>query len=305
MTARIDPNLDDDAYAKALEDLIARSDNLDRTARRQTIELLSRLRAEVVATIAETTPGSRPAYRRALRSIDEAITRFVARYRISVNELQKAGFDLGIALAEQPLVDGGFAVGVSGVSDQLVDLAAGFSADLIGNIGSELRKRINTELVAVALGTQTPTDAISKIGRNMTDPSTFRTIGARAQAIVTTEVGRVQSIATQARMSELSNTLPGLRKRWMHAHVGTPRPNHLAAEKRYGINGNTGPIGVDDDFTIGGHKARYPRDGRLPASETVNCRCSTAPILIEVEVEDASTLDAELDIGTEELAAQA
>lgn len=271
------------AYRKTLDQVMGDIGKLNRTAQDQTIDLLGELRAQVVATITDADLGSRQMYVRTLGQIDEAIRRFVERYRTDVSRLQAQGFDLGIALSQAPLAAGGVAIGAAGISDELVDIAARFSADLIGGIGDELRKRINAELIGVTLGAQTPQDAVRKIGRNLTDPNHFRTVGARAQAIVVTEIGRVQAIASQARQNELAQIVPGLRKRWVHARVGDARRAHLEADARYGFDGAVGPIPVDANFSINGHAARFPRDPSLPASETVHCRCQSVPVIVEVD----------------------
>lgn len=271
------------AYRKALDAVMDDVGKLNRTAQDRTIDLLGELRAEVVATIAEVDSPSRAMYERTLGQIDEAIRRFIERYRADVARLQGQGFNLGIALSQAPLVAGGVAVGVGAISDDLIDIATQFSADLIGGIGADLRKRINNELVGVLVGAQTPGDAVRKIGRNLHDPNHFRTIGARAQAIVVTEIGRVQALASQARQNELAGIVPGLRKRWVHARVGEARQAHLAADARYGFSGAIGPIPVDANYSINGHAARFPRDPSLPASESVHCRCQSVPVIVETE----------------------
>lgn len=271
------------SYRKALDKVMGDVDKLNRTAQDRTIDLLAELRAQVVATISDADAPSRAMYERTLGQIDEAIRRFIERYRTDVARLQTQGFNLGVALTQAPLAAGGVAVGAAGISDDLIDIATQFSADLIQGIGDELRKRINNELVGVLVGAQTPSDAVAKIGRNLTDPNHFRTIGARAQAIVVTEIGRVQALASQARQNELAAIVPGLRKRWVHARVGEARQAHLEADARYSFDGSIGPIPVGANFSINGHAARFPRDPSLPASETVHCRCQSVPVIVETE----------------------
>jgi len=266
------------AYQRKLDQLLGQLGQLDRAGQRQTLELLAELRRQVVAAIPNVSELTRPAYERTMRAIDEALRRFVERYRVDVALLGRQGFDLGIALAQAPLVAGGIAVGASALTDELVDLATRFSADQIGNIGDDLRRRINAELLGALTGTQTPQDAVGKIGRNLRDANHFRTVGARAQAIVVTELGRLSAIATQARLAELATTMPGLRKRWLHSHVGQARPAHLEAEARYAADGTVGPITVAETYTVNGHRALFPRDPSLPASETVHCRCHSIPV---------------------------
>ncbi len=100
-------------------------------------------------------------------------------------------------------------------------------------------------------------------------------VGARADRIARTEVNRVFNVATQSSADRLAETAPALRmsKIWQTAEDERVRPTHKKAGQRYAIEGDPGPIPVDEDFQVGGFPAAFPQDPRLPAEESVNCRC--------------------------------
>lgn len=54
-------------------------------------------------------------------------------------------------------------------------------------------------------------------------------------------------------------------KTWVSILDSKTRPTHVAADFQQ--------VGIDEDFIVGGFKAKYPRDENLPAEESINCRC--------------------------------
>ncbi len=93
-----------------------------------------------------------------------------------------------------------------------------------------------------------------------------------------TEVNRVFSIAAQARMNEMGERLPRMKKRWVAVIDSRTRASHIEA------SGQVVPF--DGFFTVGGEKAQFPRDPVLSAGETVNCRCHSVPLLDDEVMED-------------------
>lgn len=61
------------------------------------------------------------------------------------------------------------------------------------------------------------------------------------------------------------------RKRWIATHDDRVRSSHLATDGQI--------VNLHDTFSVGGFPMMYPGDLNAPASETVNCRCTTAPVL--------------------------
>ena len=275
--------LDREAYRAALREVMDDLDRLNVQADRQVIDLFSQLRRqtqEIVAELGDTPSG--PLYQRTLDGIDQAMTDFANRWGFDFESEQLDAFDLGAELTAGPL-EAGYNIDLARLgptTDQLRILAQ-FRTDLVGGVTTELSKRIKNEVAGVLVGARSFTDAAEAIGRDLTDRNHFSTMAHRARAILVTEIGRAQALSTQSTQELAAKVLPGLRKRWLNAHLANPRQSHLAAEARYAENGIVGPIPIDEPYTIAGHKAMWPHDPSLPASESVHCHCVSISVLIE------------------------
>lgn len=163
-----------------------------------------------------------------------------------------------------------------GVSEQLVRTASEYTASLVTALSNEARAAISREVRLAALGGRSITDLITRIGKSLDDPSTFKTLASRAEAIARTEVSRVYNMSAFDQATELAARLPGTRKVWEHS-ASSPgfsshqrshsRANHVACAEETSAN----PIPFDALFDLGSFQARYPHDPLLPASEVVNC----------------------------------
>lgn len=282
-------------YAAQLEELLADLGGLIRRNGDEMESLLNEARRTILADLAQLDfdSPSRALLDRALAGVNAALRNLgdtLGRQLAATNE---RAFDTGAAIATAPL-GAEFAVVGAGVAENQLALASAFSAELIGSITSDLRKRINGEITSVVVGAKTPQQAATAIGRNLTDPNHFRTIAHRARAIVVTEVGRAQALGTQAAQQALAETQAGLgqpapRKRWLNAHLPGARATHLKAEADYAPNGPIGPIAIDARYRIAGIEALYPKDPSLPARESVNCHCVSITVLGEASEEALTT----------------
>lgn len=145
-----------------------------------------------------------------------------------------------------------------------------FMTDRIKDIGVQAANKINSELGLVVIGAQSPGDAITRVKDILGDPSR-----QRAKRIVVTELGRVFSVASHARMKQAVENGANLRKKWVKSGKQHPRINHNMAHGQI--------VPVDQPFLIpakaGGVaiKMMHPHDPGAPASETINCGCTSVP----------------------------
>ncbi len=271
------------AYRIELDELLALSKRTVGVDTKAVLATFAALRAQFVALIngLGDTP-TRVAYSRALVELDAAVAAWGVRLDVSFAEMQAAHFDLGARIVTTPLTAAGIEGLVYGVATEDITLLTFFRAGLVGGVSDEIRKRIGFEIAGIASGTATPLEAVRRIGANLTSPNHFRSIAARAQAIMVTELGRANSMGGQRSMEDHAETLPDLLKRWLHAHVGQARENHLALESRHRVGGSIGPIPVAESYIVAGIPALYPRAASLPAKETVHCRCQSIPVLAEM-----------------------
>ncbi|HUY88798.1 MAG TPA: phage minor head protein [Pirellulales bacterium] len=92
----------------------------------------------------------------------------------------------------------------------------------------------------------------------------------RARTIARTETTNMLNAGQDVARQELSREGLITGKEWFATYDGLTRPTHFAA------NGQR--KGVDEDFDVGGHPAKYPGDPELPAKERANCRCVASSV---------------------------
>ncbi|MHB8958478.1 MAG: phage minor head protein [Candidatus Limnocylindrales bacterium] len=165
----------------------------------------------------------------------------------------RSGGGLGFSIGAGPMIGRDF---VAVAYQTLPDLITNVSADLVKQVGSVLRQAV--------LAQETPLDAMHRIG-TLAGKGAFASAFERGEAIVRTEYGRIAQTANYAALSELARDNAGLRKEWSAVVDGRTRPSHARA---------SGQVrDVEKPFDVGGWPALYPHDPRLPASESVGCRC--------------------------------
>lgn len=274
--------------ALSVDDLLTQSDQLDEDAVRRVLDLLGELQTRVLAEIAQR-PGLAASDLPALsRQIAALIAAYQQRLNATIGAAQATAFTLGQQRVETELAQAGLSTGTVGVSDQLLRVAQGISADAISGISEEARRRISRELQLAALGARTLPEVLATVGANLDSPSVFGSIAGRAEAITRTEVARIHNLGFQATGNQAAASIPGLQKQWLHRlpnmgprfQVGksgakrglyTPRPAHMA------LHGET--IAWQAEFSVNGYAASGPHDPRLPAGEVVSCGCRLSLVL--------------------------
>lgn len=156
---------------------------------------------------------------------------------------------------------------------RLIDLALGFSAELITNITEPMRAQINTQLRLAVLGAKSPFNVMKEItnilgikaGRLL-----VKGVAARAESILRTEVMRMFNLSTHNQQQRTARQVPGLMKEWVATNDDRTRPSHW--------NANGQRVPVDQPFIVNGFELMFPLDPAGPASETINCRCRPVTI---------------------------
>ena len=95
-----------------------------------------------------------------------------------------------------------------------------------------------------------------------------------ATRIARTEGGRVQSQTTQQAYKDANDQGIDIKKRWLATLDGKTRADHRV------LDGQT--VGLDEMFHVDGFKAMGPHLFGA-ASEDINCRCTTIPIVGDIE----------------------
>ena len=237
--------------------------------------LLEQTRSDIVARIAEGGRTEWDSYwlRQVRAAIEMRVERLNRELEASLNQSTNRAFDLGNQLADEPARVVFGASPVIGVSREVAQVAAQFSATLIRDLTSSAQAAIDGVLRRSSLGGLTVQEAIAQIGASLDSSKPLASIAARAERIFRTEVLRIQSIATQARMKQNAEAMRragwALGKRWLATPDKRARLSHLAAmgQERE----------VDEPFKVGGEELMYPRDPAGSAGNTINCRCVSQP----------------------------
>lgn len=275
------PSADENELAKEVQSIIEKIYRQETASIESAMKLLDATRSDVIARIAE---GGSEFNLSVLRQIERALEIRIDQFRRDLDRQMrsdlKAAFDLGTELADAPIKT--VTQPLFGVSSELAQVAAEYSAKLITNLSTSMLTEIDGVLRRAALGGLSPFDAIKQVGRSLTDPSIFRSIAARAETIVRTEVLRMQAIASQARMKASADAVSRrgyrLEKQWLTAGDKRVRATHVLVNEQIRA--------VDEPFEVGGEALMYPRDPAGSAEETINCRCVSAPLITKAYTVD-------------------
>lgn len=204
----------------------------------------------------------------------------IERYRSGMSEHlsinQRRLFVKGIQMLDAALKAGDVSIAVPYVSEQLLEQAREFGADLITGITDGARRNVAQQIDLAVLGQKPVNDVVKEIGRNLNDASVFGTVARRAETIFRTEVGRIGNMATLQRMKQVTAQVPDLQKEWLHSHRGIPRPGHLR------LDGVVIPVDAKFDLVARDgtpYKVDGPKDPALPVGEVVNCGCFLTPVV--------------------------
>jgi hypothetical protein len=253
------------AFGKKVKELVKKAENLEDAGVKKVIKQLAEARKEIAATVAST---EWEAYHlpQMKAAVERAMQRFGLQYGVDLKDAQRDFWDRGIDMVDLPLREVGIFQALPEIDTTALAVMQGFSADLVKGLTLDATQKINTELTLGIMGQKTPFEVMKGIGRNLKDPSIFKSIAARAEAITRTESTRVLESAGQARKESAAKVVPGLQKQWLESFAARmPRPTHVAAHKQI--------RDVNKPFDVGGVKMMYPGDTSLGAGakDTVKC----------------------------------
>lgn len=196
------------------------------------------------------------------RDVNDAIAEFSRKAGIEITERLEDGFVLGEGVTANALKLAGIPISFPSVTPEILSTIAGSATTVLEDVTSSLGRRINSQVRLAATGLQSSSVAINSISDMLKTSKEVKKglrkrvgFGYQAESIVRTEVNRVYSNAQQLSSEQISETIPGLRKRW--SHVGTRR-GHRETDARYAPGGEVGPIPINQKFVV----TDYSRTGR-------------------------------------------
>ncbi|MDD5348448.1 MAG: hypothetical protein PHT59_07535 [Candidatus Omnitrophica bacterium] len=234
------------------------------------LRILEDLHGQVQAALGKAALGTWDAYhlRQYLDQIEYQIANYAAESKTRFSGLLDTAWAAGKTVVDAPLAVNGIYTGFH-LSATVLDTLKEYSNGYLENLYQDAWYKIKGELTLGIVGNKTPQEVARAIGETI-DKGRFANIAARAETIAQTEMGRVFSEATQLRMEQVAENVPGIEKQWIHAgHPKQARPTHVAANGQH--------VPVNEPFMIGGIPMMFPRDPAAPIAETINCGCDHIP----------------------------
>lgn len=222
--------------------------------------LLVDLRREITRRINSATVGPRAQFTADLAAqvqadIREALNFVTRNATASVRSTLERAFDAGSRITPTALGAGGINAAFPTVAPALLTTLAQATEIALTELVSRLDQRIAEQLRLSAIGLEPTSAAVRRIeallrtSRETDLGRRLRTgFAAQAESIVRTEINRMYQSAQAATSNILSDTIPGLRKRWVTTLAN--RRGHREAEARYAPGGEVGPIPVKDRFRV-------------------------------------------------------
>lgn len=242
-------------------------DAIRRTAIRRVLRQLqlARILIRNQLSSAATSTSTRERLRSLQGEVERHMSAFEAASVATSAEAAQAAIDAGLRRVTTAVLNAGIDLTPRVNARALMRLQTALT-DLITDISTKTRSRINAQIAQVLIGTQPINEAIAAV-----DTLLGGSARRRAQTILYTELGRINEAANQSAMEDAVKTVPDLRKRWVGSGKKHPRHEHVAAHGQLRE--------VHQPFDVAGEKLLYPRDPRGSARNTINCGCRSIPVV--------------------------
>lgn len=233
-------------------------------------DILADLRRQVMNELGRAALGSWDAYhlRQTLSEIENQMANYAAKAKAEISGLMDKAWEQGKSVVDTPLAEGGIYTGFH-LSTSVLETLKEYSNDYLENLFGDAWYKIKGKINLGMLGNKTPQQVAEALGESI-DAGRWGSITYRAELITKTEMGTAFSQATQNRMAQAAEHVPGLEKQWLHAgHPKVARPTHVATHGKH--------VPVSEPFNVGGVMMMFPRAPGAPLDEVINCGCDHVP----------------------------
>lgn len=239
---------------------------------REVIALLKTAQQQITERLAaQPTDYERWQLPQLLTQIEATLQGATTSGATKVDQALRTAWQQGEDFVDKPLAAGGQNVELRLplLDTQVLTALRSFTTERIKDIGSQALASINQALGLVTLGAVTPFDAMKRVQAVLGDTGT-----RRATTIVRTELGRAFALASEQRLEQAAQLVPGLQKQWRRSGKLHSRTNHDAidgqlvdAGKPFRLLGASGGI----------VRMMHPHDPKAPIEEVINCGCIALP----------------------------
>lgn len=277
--------------ARAAREVTADFRRLEGETTKQLLARLTRLRADLQQRLAQQlTDPQAPQLDSLIRQVDTLIADATVDLVRAAERPLRTSATLGMLAADQPMraLQVRVTPALPGTDAALIAAADDNVADLLSPPMRQFATYVKTSLRRLAVAGDQRMEEIQRLQAAIAGQG-FDNAQYRAERIVRTELGRVFGEATFARMTQLAETFPFLRKAWIATRDRRTRLGHVEAAKTY-ARGQGIPIASRFSIPVyqesakgtkflGVAQLRFPVDplatpaGKLAASASIMCRC--------------------------------
>jgi len=250
------------------------------------IERLLKLAGTQISATLAATPTDYQAWN--LPQLQNAVNTAMSDIgQLSAQEVSGASnkiWQQGIDLIDKPVAAAGLEIAavLPAIDTRQLIAMRTFMTGRMTDISMTIANSVNSELGLVAIGAKSQQDAINNI------TGFLKSGRSRAITVLRTELGGAFSVATQQRMTQAAEILPGLKKQWRRSGKIHSRQSHDAADgqivdqdKPFRLSAKVGTATATGAVVL-----MFPRDPAAPVGERVNCGCESLPFMDDWEVKN-------------------
>lgn len=260
------------AFEAATRERLAERARTLLTANQQVVKTLASARAQILSQLAaQPADWKRWQLGQILTQLENVLNAAGAQAGTSADSALRQMWQQGEDLVDKPLG----AAGIN-VEMRLPILDAGvlqamrtFTVDRMNNVATDALGKIRQQVGLVTIGGATPFDAIRVIQQQLGNETP-----QRATTIVRTEVSRAFAVASDARLVQAADLVPGLQKQWRRSGKIHSRWNHDLMDGQV--------VDADKSFKVpsaggGFDMMKCPHDPKAPIDQVINCACVALP----------------------------
>lgn len=240
----------------------------------QVLKQLAQARASILGILAGLpTDYQQWQLSRLLGQINDVLDGATTQAGVQFDSTARAIWQQGEDFIDKPLAVIGRAVELQLplLDTRVLTAMRSFGQLRLKDVGREAASKIGSQLSQVTIGAQPVQDAVRAIQVQLAGPTPVR-----ATTIARTEVGRVFAVASEDRLEQAAELVPGLSKQWRRSGKIHSRWTHDLMDGQI--------VGAKESFKVpnpggGFDMMKCPHDPQAPAEQVINCGCVMLPTL--------------------------
>lgn len=267
------------AFEAALAERLRSRARLLLGADQAVVRLLNDARTSILAQLAaQPADWQQWQLSRIRDQLDVILNALASQAGASVQGSLRDAWQQGEDLVDKPLAAGGINIEIRLplLDTQVLQAMSSFTVERMKNMAAEIAAQTTRQLGLVTIGSISPFQAIQAIQKWLGNDTP-----RRATTIVRTEVSRAFALASEQRLVQASEFVPGLQKQWRRSGKIHSRWNHDLMDGQV--------VDAKQSFKVpnprgGFDQMRCPHDPAAPAEQIINCGCLAIPFIKDWQV---------------------